>query len=111
MEGFDNAQFNEILGLTKKGLNAAVLVAVGYRSEEDTTQHYKKVRKSKENFDYTYINRNTNTNYLKFRIMKKKCIKYSIGSIYRFNRSCFYSSGQGSKTSKNIRKYRNMERI
>jgi len=49
MEGFDNAQFNEILGLTKKGLNAAVLVAVGYRSEEDTTQHYKKVRKSKEN--------------------------------------------------------------
>lgn len=49
MEGFENAQFNEILGLTKKGLNAAVLVAVGYRSEEDTTQHYKKVRKSKEN--------------------------------------------------------------
>ncbi|MBC8769158.1 NAD(P)H-dependent oxidoreductase [Arenibacter sp. BSSL-BM3] len=49
MEGFDNAQFNEILGLTKKGLNAAVLVAVGYRSEEDSTQHYKKVRKSKEN--------------------------------------------------------------
>ena len=47
MEGFDNAQFNELLGLKEKGLNAAVLVAVGYRSEEDSTQHYKKVRKSK----------------------------------------------------------------
>ncbi|MFT4832429.1 MAG: nitroreductase [Psychroserpens sp.] len=49
MEGFDAAQFNDILGLTEKGLNTAVLVAVGYRSEEDETQHYKKVRKSKEN--------------------------------------------------------------
>ncbi|MCK0191308.1 NAD(P)H-dependent oxidoreductase [Arenibacter sp. F20364] len=49
MEGFDSAQFNEILGLTEKGLNAAVLVAVGYRSKEDKTQHYKKVRKNKEN--------------------------------------------------------------
>jgi nitroreductase len=49
MEGFDGAQFNEMLGLTKKGLNAAVLVAIGYRSEEDKTQHYKKVRKAKEN--------------------------------------------------------------
>ncbi|MEB8347281.1 NAD(P)H-dependent oxidoreductase [Flavobacteriaceae bacterium KMM 6898] len=49
MEGFDAAQFNDILGLTGQGLNTAVLVAVGYRSEEDETQHYKKVRKSKEN--------------------------------------------------------------
>ncbi len=49
MEGFDSERFNEILGLNEKGLNAAVLVAVGYRSEEDETQHYKKVRKSKEN--------------------------------------------------------------
>lgn len=49
MEGFDAAKFNDILGLTDKGLNTAVLVAVGYRSEEDETQHYKKVRKSKEN--------------------------------------------------------------
>ncbi|MDX1767892.1 MAG: NAD(P)H-dependent oxidoreductase [Arenibacter troitsensis] len=48
MEGFDSAQFNEILGLSKKGLNAAVLVAIGYRSQEDQTQHYKKVRKNKE---------------------------------------------------------------
>lgn len=49
MEGFDSAQFNEMLGLSKRGLNAAVLVAVGYRSIEDKTQHYKKVRKAKEN--------------------------------------------------------------
>ena len=49
MEGFDADQFNNILGLTEKGLNTSVLVAIGYRSEEDETQHYKKVRKSKEN--------------------------------------------------------------
>lgn len=54
MEGFDSDQFNEILGLKEKGLNAAVLVAIGYRSREDKTQHYKKVRKNKENL-ITYI--------------------------------------------------------
>ncbi|MCM4169691.1 NAD(P)H-dependent oxidoreductase [Arenibacter sp. H213] len=48
MEGFDAPDINEILGLTEKGLNAAVLVAIGYRSEEDTTQHNKKVRKPKK---------------------------------------------------------------
>ena len=54
MEGFNSEQFNEMLGLSNKGLNAAVLVAIGYRSEEDKTQHYKKVRKNKENL-ITYI--------------------------------------------------------
>ena len=49
MEGFDKAQYNEILGLTEKNLNAAVVLAIGYRSEEDETQHYPKVRYSKEN--------------------------------------------------------------
>jgi nitroreductase len=48
MEGFDSLQFNEMLGLTERGLNAAVLVAIGYRSKEDKTQHYKKVRRAKE---------------------------------------------------------------
>lgn len=48
MEGFDKAQYNEILGLTDKDLNAAVVLAVGYRSADDTTQHYPKVRYSKE---------------------------------------------------------------
>jgi len=48
MEGFDSIQFNDMLGLTEKGLNASVLVTIGYRSIEDKTQHYRKVRKSKE---------------------------------------------------------------
>jgi nitroreductase len=46
MEGFNAAQFNEILGLDKLNLNAAVVAPVGYRHEEDASQHYKKVRKS-----------------------------------------------------------------
>jgi len=48
MEGFNPAQVNEILGLDKLGLNASLMATVGYRSEEDDTQHYKKVRKSNE---------------------------------------------------------------
>lgn len=48
IEGFDNALYNDILGLTSKNLNAAVAVAIGYRSAEDKTQHYPKVRYSKE---------------------------------------------------------------
>lgn len=48
MEGFDNEQYNEILGLNDKNLNAAVVLAIGYRSDEDQTQKYPKVRYSKE---------------------------------------------------------------
>lgn len=48
MEGFNPAAFNEILGFDKLGLNASVIATVGYRHEEDDTQHYKKVRKSHE---------------------------------------------------------------
>lgn len=48
MEGFEPQKYNEILGLTDKGLNASLVVAVGYRSEEDKTQLATKVRKSKE---------------------------------------------------------------
>ena len=48
MEGFNPAQFDEILGLTDKGLHASVIATIGYRHEEDSTQHYKKVRKSNE---------------------------------------------------------------
>jgi nitroreductase len=48
MEGFIPEQYNEILGLDKLHLNAAVVATLGYRHVEDTTQHYKKVRKSKE---------------------------------------------------------------
>ena len=45
MEGFDPAAFNEILGLADHNLHATTLLAVGYRSDEDATQHYAKVRK------------------------------------------------------------------
>lgn len=45
MEGFSVEEYNEKLGLTEKGLNAAVLLAVGYRHPEDAAQHVKKVRK------------------------------------------------------------------
>ncbi|RFN58585.1 NAD(P)H-dependent oxidoreductase [Marixanthomonas ophiurae] len=48
MEGFDAKVFNDILGLDKKGLNTAVIATIGYRSEEDETQHNLKVRKEKE---------------------------------------------------------------
>lgn len=54
MEGFEPKAYNEALGLTEKGLNAAVVVALGYRSEEDETQYYKKVRQSKEEL-FTHI--------------------------------------------------------
>ena len=48
MEGFEPEKVNEILGLEKQGLNASLIATVGYRHEEDTTQHYAKVRKSNE---------------------------------------------------------------
>lgn len=48
MEGFEAETYNELLGLKEKGLNASVVAAIGYRAEEDDTQHNKKVRQSKE---------------------------------------------------------------
>lgn len=48
MEGFEPDKYNEILGLNEKGLEAAVVAAVGYRSMEDHTQHANKARKAKE---------------------------------------------------------------
>lgn len=48
MEGFDAAQYDQILGLSERGLTASVVLTVGYRHEEDATQHFTKVRKSKE---------------------------------------------------------------
>ena len=48
MEGFSPSAVNEILGLDALGLNASLIATVGYRSEEDATQHQKKVRKSNE---------------------------------------------------------------
>ncbi len=48
MEGFEPEEYNRILGLSEKKQNASVVLAIGYRSEADETQHYAKVRKSKE---------------------------------------------------------------
>jgi nitroreductase len=53
MEGFVPEQVNEILGLDKLNLNASLIATVGYRHEEDATQHYKKVRKSQEDLFIT----------------------------------------------------------
>lgn len=46
MEGFESEKYNEILDLNKQGLNASLVATIGYRHEEDATQHYAKVRKS-----------------------------------------------------------------
>ncbi len=48
MEGFEVEKYNEILGLSAKNLSASVVATIGFRSDEDETQHYKKVRKSKD---------------------------------------------------------------
>ncbi len=48
MEGFDNNQFDEILGLKEKNLHSVVLLTVGYRSQEDAYQNMPKVRLPKE---------------------------------------------------------------
>ena len=48
MEGFVPEQYNEILGLNEKGLTASVIMAIGYRSEEDWLAPLAKVRRDKE---------------------------------------------------------------
>jgi nitroreductase / dihydropteridine reductase len=45
MEGFDKAQFDEILGLAAKGLKSVVMLPLGFRAAEDASAGYKKVRK------------------------------------------------------------------
>jgi nitroreductase len=49
MEGFDCAQFDEILGLKEHNLTSVVMVPVGFRSAEDKYAALAKVRISKEN--------------------------------------------------------------
>ncbi len=48
MEGFDQNAYNQILGLEKLGLTAAVVCPVGYRSEDAPESKEKKVRFSRE---------------------------------------------------------------
>jgi nitroreductase len=53
MEGFVPEKVNELLGLEKLGYTASLLAPLGYRHDEDATQHYKKVRKSQEDLFIT----------------------------------------------------------
>jgi nitroreductase len=48
MEGFDRAQYDEILGLKAQGLTASVIATLGYRSTADKYSHAPKVRFPKE---------------------------------------------------------------
>jgi len=50
MEGFDPAQFDEILGLKEKGLTATVIATIGYRAEDDPYSQLAKVRRPKDEF-------------------------------------------------------------
>lgn len=48
MEGFTPEDINNYFQLDSKNLNAVVMVAVGYRAKDDTTQHRPKIRKPQE---------------------------------------------------------------
>ena len=48
MEGFEPEKYNEILGLTEKGLQATLVCPIGYRSSEDAAQFNPKVRRPME---------------------------------------------------------------
>jgi len=48
MEGFDRAQYDEILGLKAQGLASAVIATVGYRASTDKYANAPKVRFSKD---------------------------------------------------------------
>jgi nitroreductase / dihydropteridine reductase len=51
MEGFDSEKFDNILGLKEKGLKSVVLLALGYRDEEnDWNAKLKKVRLPEDHF-------------------------------------------------------------
>jgi nitroreductase len=45
MEGFSAPEYNKILNLDNLNLTAALVAPIGYRHQDDATQHLKKVRK------------------------------------------------------------------
>lgn len=53
MEGFSPDDYDRILGLSALGLHATLVAPIGYRHEEDATQHYIKVRKSNQDLFIT----------------------------------------------------------
>lgn len=48
MEGFNAAQFDDILGLKEKGLTTAVIVTIGFRAADDAYSKLNKVRKPEQ---------------------------------------------------------------
>lgn len=48
MEGFEAGKFDEILGLSDKGLTASVIAPVGFRAEDDHYAHFVKVRRPQD---------------------------------------------------------------
>src|SRR5690606_1960272 len=48
MEGFEAAKVAQVLNLKESNLTPSVIAALGYRSAQDPTQHYQKVRKPEE---------------------------------------------------------------
>jgi nitroreductase len=48
MEGFDRAQYDDLLGLKAQGLASAVIATLGYRSADDKYAAAPKVRFPKE---------------------------------------------------------------
>jgi len=48
MEGFDADKVSEVLNLKELNLTPSVIAPLGYRSTQDPTQHYQKVRKPEE---------------------------------------------------------------
>ncbi|MFM7682070.1 MAG: NAD(P)H-dependent oxidoreductase [Bacteroidota bacterium] len=48
MEGFQKEAYDEVLNLKQQGLQSVLVCPIGYRSEEDSNQFLKKVRRSKE---------------------------------------------------------------
>ena len=77
MEGFVPERYDEILGLTKRGLTAVVICAAGYRSPGDATQHYAKVRLPVEEMFTVVQDKQKAPNYL---IVKGLSIKIEVGS-------------------------------
>jgi len=48
IEGFEPEKYDEFLNLSKKGLRSVLVLAVGYRAEDDLFSDFKKVRKGVE---------------------------------------------------------------
>lgn len=59
MEGFDSDKFDELLGLKEKNLKSVVLLALGYRDQEnDYLAKLEKVRRPLKDFAFEVINNN-----------------------------------------------------